>query len=70
MQIKYRTKKIEKICTNASIATKTYGENMAFKIHLRIDQIRSAKDVLELINNSIRRCHVLKGNRNDSMRWI
>lgn len=38
---------------------------MTFKIQLRIDQIRSARDVAELINNSIDRCHALKGNRNE-----
>ena len=64
MQIKYRTKKIEKVCINASVATKSYGSEMAFKIHLRIDQISAANDVLELVNNSIGRCHALKGNKN------
>ncbi len=53
MQIKYRTKKIEKVCINASVAIKNYGDEMAFKIHLRIDQIRASKDVYELVNNAI-----------------
>lgn len=64
MQIKYRTKKIEKICVNVDIATKFYGLNMAIKIHLRIDQISAASNVIELISDSIGRCHELNGNRN------
>lgn len=33
MNITYKNKKIEKICTDAKVADKTYGKNMAEKIH-------------------------------------
>ena len=36
--IEYKTKKLEKVCTNATEATKVYGQEMAAKIHQRIDE--------------------------------
>ena len=39
MKITYKNKKLEKICTNAKVAEKKYGNEMADKIHQRIDQI-------------------------------
>lgn len=48
MQIKYKNKKIEAVCTDASEAKKKYGEQMADIIHLRIDQI-SAFDSVECL---------------------
>ena len=63
MKIEYRSKNIEKTCINISFAVKRYGEDMAYKIHLRIKQIDSAHTVEEMIENSIGRCHKLSGNR-------
>ena len=63
MQINYRTKQLKKICENAEVATKKHGNQMAEKIHLRIDQIRAASSIEELIQYSIGRCHPLHGNR-------
>ena len=42
MEITYKTKKLEKICTDARIAEKTHGREMADKIHQRIDEISAA----------------------------
>ena len=39
MEITYKTRKIEKVCTIASEAEKKYGSEMAEKIHQRIDEI-------------------------------
>lgn len=63
MQIEYRTKKLEKACTNAAEATKLYGHEMAAKIHQRIDEITAASSVEMMIQYRIGRCHPLKGNR-------
>lgn len=38
MQIEYKNRKIEKICTNRSEAEKKYGIEMAEKIQLRVDR--------------------------------
>ena len=65
MKIEYSNKQIEKVCTNASTATKKHGERMAEIIHQRIDEIKAASSVEEMIQYSIGRCHKLKGNRKE-----
>lgn len=60
MEITYKTRKIEKVCTLASEAEKKYGSEMAEKIHQRID---ASDTVEEMIQFHIGRCHSLKGNR-------
>lgn len=63
MEITYKNKKIEKVCTNARIAEKTYGKEMADKIHQRIDEINAADNVEMMIQFHIGRCHPLSNNR-------
>ena len=63
MQIKYKNTKIEKVCSNASKAEKTYGERIAEKIQMRIDQIKASDTIDYLINYRIGRCHSLTGDR-------
>ncbi|MSU05541.1 plasmid maintenance system killer protein [Spirochaetales bacterium NM-380-WT-3C1] len=63
MDIKYKNNSIKKICTNATIAERTYGREMADKIHQRIDEIAAADTVEMLIQFHIGRCHPLTQNR-------
>ena len=63
MVITYRNKTIEKKCTDAKYAEKSYGIDMAIKIQMRIDQITAADTVEEMIRLNIGRCHPLTGNR-------
>lgn len=63
MDISYKTKKLEKICNNYTVARKEYNSNMADKIHQRIDNITAAPNVEMLISCKIGRCHTLKGDR-------
>ncbi len=63
MEITYKTKKLEKICTDARIAEKTHGREMADKIHQRIDEISAADSVEMMIEFHIGRCHQLTQNR-------
>lgn len=63
MQIDYRTRKLEAICTDANVARKAYGRQMAQKIHQRIDLITAADSVEMLIQCHIGRCHQLTGDR-------
>ena len=63
MEVEYKNSKIEKICTYASVAEKKYGLRMAELISLRIDQIRAADSVEQMIKYKIGRCHQLEGNR-------
>ena len=63
LEIHYRTNKLKKVCTNLIFATKEYGIEMADKIHIRIDQIKAADSVSELVRGKIGRCHPLHGDR-------
>lgn len=63
MNITYKNNKIEKVCTVAIEAEKKYGQEMATKIHQRIDEISAADSVDMLVRFRIGRCHPLKGNR-------
>lgn len=63
MDITYRNKKIEKICTDAKIAERTYGKKMSGKIHQRIDEITAADTVEMMVQFRIGRCHALTQNR-------
>ncbi len=64
MDITYKNRKIEKICTDARTAVKTYGREMADKIHMRIDEIAAVDTVEMMIQFHIGRCHSLSQNRN------
>ena len=65
MHITYKSKKLEKICTNAQEATKAYGNRMAELIDQRIGEISSADTVEMMIQFHIGRCHPLKGDRKE-----
>ena len=65
MKIEYSNKGIEKVCTDASVAIKRHGDQMAEKIHQRIDEISAADTVELMIQFKIGRCHPLHQNRNN-----
>ena len=57
MDITYKDKKIKNICMDAKVADRTYGIEMSEKIYMRLDQIRAAGTVEEMIQYHIGRCH-------------
>ena len=63
MVITYKNKRIEKVCTDAKTAERTYGQDMAEKIHQRVDEINAADTVELMIQFRIGRCHPLSQNR-------
>lgn len=63
LDITYKNKKIKKICTDARVAERAYGQKMAYKIHQRIGEIMSADTVELMIEFQIGRCHPLTSNR-------
>ena len=65
MDIKYKNKAIEKVCTKQSEAIRRYGPRMAEKIDQRIGEIMSADSVDLMINFRIGRCHALTNNRKE-----
>ncbi len=63
MEISYKDKKIEKICTDIKSSDKKYGQEMSEKIQMRLDQIKAADSVEEMVMHKIGRCHPLVNNR-------
>lgn len=63
MEIEYQNRSIGRVCTNASVAEKKYGLEMAEKIQMRIDQISAAPSIEYLIQYHIGRCHPLRHDR-------
>ena len=63
MDIIYKSKKLEKQCTDMRVTVKDYGKEMAAKITMRLNEIKSALTVEELVKYRIGRCHPLEGNR-------
>ena len=59
----YKSRRIEKVCTDASEAEKRHGKEMAKKIHQRIDELAAAISIEMMIQFRIGRCHILRGDR-------
>lgn len=64
MKVKFKSKKLQKECTDYSITKKVYGEKMAIKIHHSLDTISAANSIEILVRGNIGRCHPLIGDRN------
>ena len=67
MDITYKNKKIEKVCTDAKMSDRTYGNEMSEKIQMRIGEMEAADTVEEMIEYHIGRCHPLTNNRKGHM---
>lgn len=65
MEIQYKDKTIEKVCTIQSIAIKKHGLRMAEKIDQRIGEIIASDSVEFMIQHRIGRCHKLTNNRDE-----
>ena len=59
----YKNRSLQKVCTNLETANKKYGIRMAEVIRTRIRQMKTAKNVEELLRFHVGRCHALKGDR-------
>lgn len=62
MKISYKTNKFEKICSNFSKTQKEYGEQIAKKLHQRIDELKASKTFGDALKIRSLRLHELKGN--------
>ena len=63
MEITYKNKKMMKVCTDAKVSDRTYGNEMSEKIQMRIAEIIAADSVEDMIEYHIGRCHPLTNNR-------
>jgi len=65
LQVTYKNRKLERICTDYKHAQKLYSVEMADKIHLRRQNLESADNIEHLLQYAIGRCHPLSGNLKD-----
>ena len=63
MDIVFRTRRLEKEYTDSAKAIKSYGPEVARKYIQRVNIIKNAKDMDELMRLPGLRCHPLKGDR-------
>lgn len=63
MQVRFRTRTLKKQYENHRKAQKAYGEQVARQYIKRINIIKQAKDIEELINYPGLHCHPLTGDR-------
>lgn len=63
MEVRFKTKKLEKHYQNHKEAERAYGREVARKYILRINIIKQARDIDALKSLHGLRCHHLKGNR-------
>lgn len=63
MDITYKSNKLQRICTDAKVAERSYGKEAADKIQMRIDEITAADTIEMMIKFHIGRCHPLTNNR-------
>lgn len=63
MEIYFKTKKLQKICSQHEIAIKTLGPKMALKLQQRLMELSAAETLLQISKLPPARCHELKGNR-------
>ena len=63
MQVIYRSRKLEKVCTRRDEAAKRYGEEMAEKLQMRIAELEAVDSIETMVQCRIGRCHQLLGQR-------
>jgi toxin HigB-1 len=63
LEIVFRTRKLEKEYTVSAKAIKAYGPDVARRYIQRVNIIKTAKNMDELMLLPRLRCHSLKGNR-------
>lgn len=67
MVIYFRTKKLQKICSNTDEAIKKLGPKMALKLHQRMMELKAATCLADISKVPPARCHRLSGNRDGQL---
>ena len=63
MEVVFRTRKLQRHYERSADAIRAYGDEVGRKYILRIDLIKHARDIEELRQLPVLRCHPLKGDR-------
>ena len=62
MKLLYKNKKVEDICTNEKKAIKELGTEVATKLYMVLNLLKSAKNLKDILAFPQYKLHVLKGN--------
>ena len=62
MEVLYKTKKVEKLCTNEKCAIKELGKTVAEKLLAAINLLEAAENLKEVLDFSFYHLHSLKGD--------
>ena len=63
MIVVFRTRQLERCYKDYRKASKVYGEDAAKRYILRVNTIKQARNIDQLMKLPVLRCHRLKGNR-------
>lgn len=63
MEVNFKSKKLEKVCTNISKAQKEYGQKIALKLFQRLGELQASGTLKDMSYIRSARLHPLKGKR-------
>ena len=63
MDIYFKTKKLQKICSESSVSRKQLGAKCALKLQQRMLELKAAETLADISHLPPARCHELSGNR-------
>jgi len=67
MDIYFRTKRLQKICSNKNESIKKLGPKMARKLQQRLMELKAAYCLADISRVPPARCHPLSGNRDGQL---
>lgn len=65
MELKFKTNKLKKTCESPKKAQKIYGEEIGYKLTLRIGELKAAINLQDIKDIPSANLHRLKGKRSD-----
>ncbi|MGR3177932.1 MAG: type II toxin-antitoxin system RelE/ParE family toxin [Candidatus Anammoxibacter sp.] len=67
MIIYFRTKKLQKICSNTKSSLKKHGQEITQKLQQRLMELKAAPCLDDISRVPPQRCHKLSGNRDGQL---
>ena len=67
MVIYFRTRRLQRICSNANESIKKLGPKMARKLHQRLMELKAASCLADISKIPPPRCHPLSGDRDGQL---
>ena len=66
MEIAFKTKRLQKVCNSHALLQKTYGQQLAKKITVRLSVLRHARNLSLVPTEPPIRRHQLRGDRDET----